>query len=179
MVAVLTDEEAVRSICERLRDSDRHEVDALLRSGSGWLWSVAPEAYRFARFRRVFRNRNRPVAFFTAHEETSSTLRVAMLATDDWPTVAQQACFWWLKVFKLEALAAGYARAECRVHEPNVVAVDLLTRLGFGIEGRVPHYSWCGEPFLQMAWIDDVSVQSSQDSSPTAAPDAGGRSRGG
>jgi hypothetical protein len=123
-----------------------------------------------------------PVAIVAFHQLTPKTLVVSLMATEDWPRVARAVLRWGVREAKAELIARGFERAECRTMEGHADAIELLERLGFVRECRLPRFGAQGASFLQYAWrlIDHVHVQSPEGAAATAASadarvEAGGR----
>jgi hypothetical protein len=168
----------IRSILLNVRERDRRELVEY-----GLDVETAAEAFALpAVAARVFKACGVPAAIVTFHRLTPRALVVSMMATDDWRQVAGRVVRWGWREARPSLIAQGYTRAECRTLEGHAEAIELLERLGFVRECRLPGFGAQGASFLQYAWrlIDHVHVQVAQ-SSPAAASaahagvEAGGR----
>lgn len=170
--------EDIRSIFARLRPRDARELIE---------YGLDPEAAAAGFFApavlvRLFAHEGAPVAIVAFHQLTPKTLVVSLMATDAWPRVARAVLRWGVREARPELIARGFERAECRTMEGHVEAIELLERLGFVRECRLPRFGAQGASFLQYAWrlIDHVHVQGSEGPTTAAAPadasvEAGGR----
>jgi len=158
----------IRSILKRMRPRDAQEM---AEHGIGLDIAAAGFASP-AVAARIFRHRHLPTAILTFHQLTPKALVVSMVATDDWRHVARAAVRWGLREARPALLARGFARAECRTMAGHEDAIELLERVGFVLECRLPGFGAHGASFLQYAWrlTDHVLLQSAQ--SAAAAPAA-------
>jgi hypothetical protein len=92
------------------------------------------------------------IAFIAFHAITPRCLQVAMLATDEWPSVAREVYRWGVRECRPKLLALGYRRAEVRTQEGHEDAIRMLEHFGFELECRIPRYGASGATFLQYRW---------------------------
>lgn len=171
------DHAALRYICNNMRARDVEEVNATTGNGADHAYVWVPGSWEYAQFRRIFYNVHRPVAFVMGHETGRRTLQLSLLATDEWPLVARAVVRWCVRVFKPQALALGYRRAECRAIAGHDDAEYLLSRLGFVCEVALPNYGEDGQMFKQWAWRASDHVFHAEN--PKAAPGSGDPNAGG
>ena len=147
----------IRSILLNVRERDRCELVEY-----GLDVEAAVETFALpAVAARLFKACGVPAAFVTFHRLTPRALVVSMMATYDWRQVAGQVVRWGWREARPSLIAQGYTRAECRTLEGHADAIELLERLGFVRECRLPGFGAHGASFLQYAWrlIDHVHVQ--------------------
>lgn len=169
----------IRSILARLRPRDARELAEYGLDREAAALGLASQAVAA----RVFAYDGTPAAVVAFHHLTPKALVVSLMATDAWPRVARAVLLWGVREARPQLIARGFERAECRTMEGHTEAIELLQRLGFVRECRLPRFGAHGASFLQYAWrlIDHVPVQSPE-STPAAAPatdaglETGGRS---
>jgi hypothetical protein len=161
----------IRSILARLRARDQRELTEYGLDAEAAALGLASPAV----LARVFAHRDAPAAIVAFHQLTPKTLVVSLMATGDWPRVARAVLLWGVREAKPALTARGFERAECRTMEGHAEAIELLERLGFVRECRLPRFGALGASFLQYAWrlIDHVPVQIPESAAPApAAADA-------
>lgn len=149
--------EDIRSILARLRPRDARElIEYGLDPEAAAAGFLAP-----AVLVRLFAHEDLPVAIVAFHQLTPKTLVVSLMATDAWPRVARAVLSWGVREARPKLIARGFERAECRTMEGHAEAIELLERLGFVRECRLPRFGAQGASFLQYAWrlIDHVHVE--------------------
>lgn len=164
----------IRSILLNVRERDRCELVEY-----GLDVEAAVETFALpAVAARLFKACGVPAAIVTFHRLTPRALVVSMMATDDWRQVAGQVVRWGWREARPSLIAQGFTRAECRTLEGHAEAIELLERLGFVRECRLPGFGAHGASFLQYAWrlIDHVHVQIAQSPAPAAEEGRGGAS---
>jgi hypothetical protein len=162
----------IRSILTRLRPRDACELAEYGLAREAAALGLASEAVAA----RIFACDGLPAAIVAFHQLTPKTLVVSLMATDAWPRVARAVLLWGVRGARPQLIARGFERAECRTMEGHTEAIELLERLGFVHECRLPRFGAHGASFLQYAWrlIDHGPVQSPE-SAPAAAPAADAR----
>lgn len=165
----------VYPIVANLRAADRAEVFAQR-------WSESDDALVADTVRNIqvgfvaANDRGRPVAVVGAAEVLPGLWGTAMMATDEWPTVALAATRHIRRTLMPLLLARGGHRAECRSLSTHAEAHRWLRRLGFVREAVMPCAGRNRETFHLYAWrlSDGWPVQQSLDSIPPtgAAPAA-------
>lgn len=162
----------IRSILTRLRLRDARELDEYGLDREAAAVGFASQAVTA----RIFAHDGVPAAVVAFHQLTPKTLVVSLMATDAWPRVARAVLLWGVREARPQLIAQGFERAECRTMEGHVEAIELLERLGFVCECRLPRFGAHGASFLQYAWrlIDHVPVQNPE-STTAATPAADAR----
>lgn len=160
------DYEKARHVARHMRDWDRREIAASIRSTAELEEALKLQAQHAPLFTVPCRDDLAPVAVFSAVEFAPRVVMLNLIATDDWKLISKPLLRWALKRVKPLLLRLGYTRAEARSLEGHDEAHRLLLWLGFRCECALPDFGLNGETFLQFAWrlSDHVLLQSSQNS---------------
>ena len=146
-------------IAKNMRERDRVEVEAVLGLSDpvdiGYNMGRAHGYTGAAGF--VCKLDNESVAVMTATFETPKSVQVALIATDDFNSVALAVSRKIKREVIPDLIARGVTRAECRCWEDHTDARRWLAILGAVEECNIPLYGGNGETFIQMAWrLPDV-----------------------
>lgn len=91
-------------------------------------------------------------AVLTASYETPRSVQVALIATDDFNSIALSVTRHVKRVVEPMLRAKGITRAECRCWSEHYDARRWLSICGAREEAEIPGYGVNGETFIQMAW---------------------------
>lgn len=138
-------------VAHRMRDCDRREIGAGLRSWADFDQQLKLHAEHAVLF-HVARHNTAPVAVVTAIEFAPTTVMLSLFATEEWPLVVRPLMRWALRTAKPFLLERNYRRAEARSLEGHDDAHHFLRRLGFAHECALPDFGVNGETFHQFAW---------------------------
>ena len=147
----MTEQDAISFILSNCRARDRKEIAATMSQETVEL--AVREMWPGREWGEIFYDAlGLPACFIMFHAITPVALTASLIATDSWRDVAPRVIRWGLKLFKPQALEAGFLRVECRAMAGHTDAIWMLERLGFTLEAFVPDFGRDGQLFLQYAW---------------------------
>lgn len=141
----------MRVVCAAMRDADRRDVFPLRWNDDAS--AFADDLWRAAEEARTFLTDGRPAAICAWRRLTPAAAQLAMIATTDWPDLAQAVARATLRFLRRDMARLGLRRVEA-CGRADAPALRLwLDDLGFHESARLRAYGRDGEDFAVFAYL--------------------------